>query len=102
MQPKPIAPTEVIHFPNPNLESEQVPQNSFVIVNGKTTYPLKKAIINIGRMSTNDICLSDLHVSRKHIQLRVVEGNFILFDLGSVGGTFVNGQICKFSETRTW
>lgn len=31
-------------------------------------------------------------VSRTHAQLRAVHGHYVLFDLNSTGGTYVNGQ----------
>jgi len=92
---KPMAYTEVLQSPPLNSESPQVPQNAFMVVDGKMTFPLTKAVVNIGRLSTSDIQLDDIHISRKHIQLRAIEGNYSLFDLGSVGGTIVNGQNCN-------
>ena len=32
------------------------------------------------------------HTSRLHAQLRAIKGRFIIFDLDSTGGTFVNTQ----------
>ncbi|MCJ7693836.1 MAG: FHA domain-containing protein, partial [Anaerolineaceae bacterium] len=90
--PKPMTHTEVLQTPQLDSDPPQVPQNAFLVVNGKSTYPLSKVIVNIGRLSTSEIRLDDIHVSRKHIQLRAVDGNYMLFDLGSVGGTLVNGQ----------
>jgi hypothetical protein len=50
--------------------------------------------IRIGRQPDNDIALTgDLMVSRHHAELRRhPDGSFELADLGSHGGTFVNGQ----------
>ncbi|HET9975315.1 MAG TPA: FHA domain-containing protein [Streptosporangiaceae bacterium] len=49
--------------------------------------------IRIGRVPDNDLVLSDLHVSRHHAELRRrPDGSVELADLGSHGGTFVNGQ----------
>jgi pSer/pThr/pTyr-binding forkhead associated (FHA) protein len=36
--------------------------------------------------------IDDPRVSRAHAQLRTVKGRFVLFDLESTGGTFVNGK----------
>lgn len=38
-----------------------------------------------------DICLSDISVSRKHAILRYIQDRFILVDLSSKNGTFLNG-----------
>lgn len=63
---------------------------AFLIVNGLTTYPLTEPVVNIGRDPSNQIHLEDLRVSRMHAQLRLIQGQFVIFDLDSMGGTFVN------------
>jgi hypothetical protein len=64
---------------------------AFLIVNGLTTFLLTEPVINIGRDPSNQLHLEDLRVSRKHAQLRLIQGRFVIFDLDSMGGTFVNG-----------
>ncbi len=63
---------------------------AFLIVNGLTTYPLTDPVINIGRDPSNQVHLEDVRVSRMHAQLRLIQGRFVIFDLDSMGGTFVN------------
>jgi len=63
---------------------------AFLIVNGLVTYPLTQPVINIGRNPSNHVHLDDPRVSRVHAQLRLIKGRFVLFDLDSLGGTFVN------------
>jgi Nif-specific regulatory protein len=46
--------------------------------------------ISVGRESTNTIPLSDASVSRRHCVLRKEDGGFVLSDLDSFNGTFVN------------
>jgi pSer/pThr/pTyr-binding forkhead associated (FHA) protein len=49
--------------------------------------------IRIGRTPDNDIVLADLDISRHHAELRRnPDGSFELTDLGSHGGTYVNGE----------
>ena len=54
-------------------------------------------IIRIGKASDNDFVVNDPHVSRYHAKLIREEGGcWLLEDLGSTNGTFVNGaQIVK-------
>lgn len=72
----------------PNTD-RQFPQ-AFLILNGSTTIPLTQAVINMGRRSDNQITIDDPRVSRTHAQLRAVRGHYVLFDLNSTGGTFIN------------
>ena len=49
-------------------------------------------IIRIGKASDNDFVVNDPHVSRYHAKLIREEGGcWLLEDLGSTNGTFVNG-----------
>jgi hypothetical protein len=63
---------------------------AFLIVNGLTTFPLTEPVVNIGRDPSNQVHLDDMRVSRMHAQLRLIQGRFVIFDLDSMGGTFVN------------
>ena len=77
--------------------TENIPLNAFFVIEGVKFYPLVKVVINIGRRLENDLVIDDPRVSRNHAQLRAIEGHYVLFDLGSTGGTFVNGS--RTSET---
>jgi hypothetical protein len=55
-------------------------------------FPLTKNEIYIGRDVNNDIAVSDQEVSRKHARLVMQAGGYVLEDLGSTNGTYVNGQ----------
>ncbi len=48
--------------------------------------------LTIGRDSTNDIVINDAEISRRHARLTFQGGKYVLEDLGSTNGTFVNGQ----------
>jgi predicted ester cyclase len=55
--------------------------------------PLPAKTIRIGRRPDNDIVVSDLGVSKQHAELRRdPAGSFEIIDLGSHGGTYVNGE----------
>lgn len=80
---------------NPDSQPEAedaIPQNAFLIIEGLKVHPLTKPVINIGRRFENHIIIDDPRVSRQHAQLRAIHGHFVLFDLSSTSGTFVNGQ----------
>lgn len=57
-------------------------KNEFVLMEGAT--------VTIGRSSTNDIYIPEQHVSRQHAVINYRDGVFMLNDLNSANGTFVN------------
>jgi hypothetical protein len=71
---------------------ENIPSNAFLIVNGTDIFPLTQKVINIGRRDDNQLVVNDARVSRIHAQLRVFKGRYVVFDLDSTGGTFVNSE----------
>ena len=64
---------------------------AYLIVDGYKHIALDKPTITLGRHSECDIMLDDRTISRRHAQIRWRFGRFILYDLGSRGGTKVNG-----------
>ncbi len=77
-----------------------IPDGAFFIVDGGRHFSLDKPVINIGRRLDNQLILDDPRVSRTHAQLRVREGRYVLFDLGSTAGTRVNGRSIKQHSLR--
>jgi hypothetical protein len=69
--------------------------NAFLILDGFQTFMLLESVVNIGRRLGNHIVIDDARVSRSHAQIRALRGRFVLFDLNSTGGTFINGQRIK-------
>ena len=47
--------------------------------------------IDVGRDSTNEIVINDSEISRRHARLTFQGGKYVLEDLGSTNGTFING-----------
>jgi len=57
------------------------------------TWDLEGELITVGRDISNDIVINDVESSRQHLRLRRRRGGgYVLEDLGSTNGTFVNGQ----------
>ncbi len=52
---------------------------------------LSNGTLRVGASPSCELHLSDETVSRLHFELRAVEGKFLLTDLGSTNGTFVDG-----------
>jgi predicted component of type VI protein secretion system len=55
-------------------------------------YPLEAPEIVIGRDASNIVAINDAEVSRKHAKLSLHGSAYVIQDLGSTNGTFVNGQ----------
>jgi pSer/pThr/pTyr-binding forkhead associated (FHA) protein len=67
-------------------------RNPQLIVQGTQFVPLDRPIITIGRRRDNHIVIDSATVSRAHAQLRLRFGKYVIYDLGSTAGTFVNEQ----------
>lgn len=52
----------------------------------------------VGRVPGNDLVLPDTYVSRQHARIQNVNGQFIVTDLGSSNGTYINGH--RLSEAH--
>ena len=57
-----------------------------------STYKLREGANHIGREPGDGLSVDDQYMSRKHAVIRVENGAMILYDLGSTGGTRMNGK----------
>jgi predicted component of type VI protein secretion system len=70
-------------------------QFQFVMRSGPNTgqtYRLEASEIIVGRDASNGIAINDAEVSRKHARLSLHGSAYVIQDLGSTNGTFVNRQ----------
>ncbi|HEX2623041.1 MAG TPA: DUF3662 and FHA domain-containing protein [Phototrophicaceae bacterium] len=74
---------------------------AFLMINGERSVYLELDVVNVGRSRDNDIVLDDAYVSRHHLQLRRRFGSYMLFDVHSQGGTFVNGVRVKEHQLQS-
>ena len=64
--------------------------------------PMPARALRIGRQHDNDIVLNDLGVSRHHAELRNTgDGSYVIVDLDSSNGTFLNGARVIFTSPVT-
>jgi len=99
---KPAIPLEQEVAPSPPMPSETVylrrppPRLAWLVVRSGPRlgreFRLGK-VTNIGRDATlNDIVIDDPAMSRQHARIRLEDDQFVLYDLASLNGTFVNDE----------
>jgi hypothetical protein len=78
----------------------QFPADAYLIVDGTTLFRIERKVINIGRRSDNHLVIEDPRVSRIHAQIRFIDDRFVIFDLNSTGGVYINGKQVQKSILR--
>ena len=71
------------------------PLASLLVRNGSLKgrrLPVKVPVVNIGRAEFNDVVIADPSVSTSHAKLQRRDDVWVLSDLGSTNGTFVEGE----------
>ncbi len=74
---------------------------SLFVINGRdqgSRYHLDESVHSIGRTHANSIRLHDTEVSRNHAELVRRGETYVVRDLGSSNGTFVNGRLITERE----
>jgi len=59
---------------------------------------MEGATASIGRLADNDICIPERRVSRQHAVIAFQDGVFVIKDLGSANGTFINDSQERITE----
>lgn len=54
--------------------------------------------ITVGRAKTASICIDDLALSREHVRVYADAGRYLVTDLDSKNGTFLNNALIKRAE----
>ena len=67
------------------------PKSVYLIIN-QQVFNIKKDLVTIGRKLDNDIVIHDNFVSRNHAEIRFEDGKYVLYDLGSTSGSFINNK----------
>jgi pSer/pThr/pTyr-binding forkhead associated (FHA) protein len=91
-------PGDEFPFPHDELESGQ----GLLLVkrgpNAGSTFLMEKDLTTCGRSTESDVFLDDVTVSRKHAEFQRRDGAFFVKDVGSLNGTYVNGE--QVEETK--
>ena len=88
-EPRRVAATEVVN--------QQMPSSAWLVARSgaraNKEFGLQRNENLIGRDgSQSDIVLDDSTVSKQHAKIRYENGQFVLYDMGSTNGTFVNNR----------
>jgi pSer/pThr/pTyr-binding forkhead associated (FHA) protein len=87
--PEPQAPPSVVpQAPAPDAVGDSL---VLTLATPPTAFTVAKASATLGRGQENTIRLDDLSVSRRHARIAYRQGGYWLSDLGSMGGTWVDG-----------
>ena len=60
--------------------------------NAGSRFQLDKDLVSAGRHPASDIFLDDVSVSRRHAEFRRASDGFVVVDVGSLNGTYVNRE----------
>jgi len=98
--PEPIAPQQRPVAPTMPLNQEPPPQAWLVVRNGPRTgtqFGLGMSRPNVIGRDPNkaDIIIDEDSVSREHARVRHENGQFVIYDMASTGGTYVNGNVVQ-------
>jgi signal transduction histidine kinase len=64
-------------------------------------FELADTVAGVGRDASNSIRLHDTEISRRHLEFRPAGNEFLVVDIGSANGTFVNNQLVKEAILHT-
>ena len=89
--PAPVAPPR----PVARASGASLPMATFLVRSGSLKgerLTVRVPVVNIGRADYNDLVLPEESVSGSHAKLTRREGVWVLSDLGSTNGTFIDGE----------
>jgi len=65
---------------------------------GGSRYALDLELVTAGRHPESDIFLDDVTVSRRHVEIAHRDGVYVVSDVGSLNGTYINKQLIDSAE----
>ncbi len=79
------------------LELDRLPPGVGLLVvtrgpNSGSRFALDEPLVTAGRHPDSMIFLDDITVSRRHAEVRKVEGGYVVADVGSLNGTYLNRE----------
>ncbi len=96
-----IEKTAVLKTHQVERKNQIISRDAYLLLPNKEIFALTVAFTQIGRKNDNHLIIDDPTISRNHAQIRNINGNFVIFDLNSTSGTFLNGVRIKQAMLRT-
>jgi sigma-B regulation protein RsbU (phosphoserine phosphatase) len=85
----------------PNAGPSGFPELVFVQESEQRTIMLDHTPFTIGRKTDRDLIIADPRVSRDHASILAEGGDYVIVDMGSKHGTFVNGEKIERHKLNT-
>lgn len=88
-----------------DVELDELPPGVGMLVvtrgpNSGSRFALDEPLVTAGRHPDSMIFLDDITVSRRHAEVRQVEGGYKVADVGSLNGTYLNRQRVEEADLR--
>lgn len=82
---------------NPTVSLGEIPESTAVLIvrsgsQAGQRFLLKNEVTRLGRHPDSEISLDDITVSRRHAEIVRVGDRYVVHDVGSLNGTYVNQQ----------
>jgi hypothetical protein len=79
------------------VDLEELPRGVGMLVvtrghNSGSRFALDEPLVTAGRHPDSTIFLDDITVSRRHAEIRQVDGGYVVADAGSLNGTYLNRE----------
>lgn len=100
MEPRDFSPTKPVR---PELQSIELRQCKLVVLKGRNKgleVTIAGDVIRIGKAESNDLTLIEDTVSRQHCEILMDGRGYLLRDLGSTNGTFLDGAEVREAYVR--
>ena len=88
------------------FDLDDIPNDAGLLVvtrgpNAGSRLKVTKAVTTVGRHPASDIFLDDITVSRRHAEILKTSAGFMVKDVGSLNGTYLNRERVEEGRLRT-
>ncbi len=81
------------------VDRQEVPTGGLLVAtrgpNAGSEFAVEHVITTAGRHPDSDIFLDDITVSRRHVEIELTSSGYVVRDVGSLNGTYLNQQLIE-------